>query len=1092
MQINPNILLAAYGIDPAVWTHAAEAALRAQQGQQLEPSAVAAWQRMVEHWDDMPEYSDGAIAAQVDSLLADSEAAAAGAYGAGSKQRAGPRKRRRKKKGAAAATGAAGANLGNESTAEGGEAEGGSDGEEGTVAGGSKTGRSTPKPTPSTAAPAPPMMHGTAPPLPLQALLAARPRKEELRAAGILRGPPSVDPQVAAAAESIRKLLQRDALARNLRNRLSAVDLRQRGILRDPEAGHKADAIEALARALEKRPARTELARFIHLPPIMVWTVLLVPAIVPAGIRNCHAAVLHGRRLYVLGGHSEKEVEHPLSPAVLDASDRGNSGWSRPPTWTAAGFEPVSRYAHSVINYEGVLVLFGGYSATSGWTNDVWLLDVRSGQSRGTAANRRGEGAHGASSGPGTPTPPPSLPSNSRRSAISMPDEFGVPRVEYDDEDGAADAASGIDAGPMSPAAQPVTDVLTWHLPPIAGHPPCPRAAHTATLAGQYMVVFGGNDGSTLYNDTHLLVLGRSASRPRGGGSVPRHVLTWHAVLPAGAPPSPRSGHTAVAHKDLGIVVFGGGEGWGANCFNDLFVLHVDEPSLPSNSEHSCVWMRPSWQGTAPGPRTGHSACVIGDTMMVFGGFDGKRALNDLHILDLRNMTWSRPADTGAVPPPRAGHTATAIGAYCLIFGGSKADGELFGDVHVLDTQFTTPLDALPPSRMPSSSSSSATAGAGGDQPGSGSRARKGHRHGHEESSEGEETGSAEDDEEDDSEGESRDGIATTGSGAVQLHATPAVMVTGGSSPSAGGVPGIAALTSVLKDRAHHASAARARTSNADGNQGRTTAKDAATAILTAAQDQQQQQQQMQSATLSSPSRPSQAHHTSAPPHTQAPVDVSRTLPTPIPVPPPARVTISSWPKATSSNSLKPGGVPWGTIPLGPAEDLGGLEGSQAYGQAGRSSSMSGGKAAHASSAHSTAAPSLPPDFLAAVQAIGQGKGGRGEGSGATAAQATAAAAALTTVLQVLRSDILKSASRDEARYESLAWEIQAWRAQRRQEHRACINAIDALRVAITGGGQGSAGPTGSTSSTTSAAFAPVHSPDRSPRPALGKEGLGR
>lgn len=69
------------------------------------------------------------------------------------------------------------------------------------------------------------------------------------------------------------------------------------------------------------------------------------------------------------------------------------------------------------------------------------------------------------------------------------------------------------------------------------------------------------------------------------------------------------------------MVVFGGGEGWGAeNCFNDLFVLDTRHgaaaPATPGGGglavARAPVWLRPSFSGTAPSPRTGHSAVVLG------------------------------------------------------------------------------------------------------------------------------------------------------------------------------------------------------------------------------------------------------------------------------------------------------------------------------------------------------------------------------------------------------------------------------------------------------------------------------------------------
>jgi hypothetical protein len=41
-----------------------------------------------------------------------------------------------------------------------------------------------------------------------------------------------------------------------------------------------------------------------------------------------------------------------------------------------------------------------------------------------------------------------------------------------------------------------------------------------------------------------------------------------------------------------------------------------------------------------PGPRAAHSCNLIGNRMIVFGGWNGKKGLNDLHVLDIDKMEW--------------------------------------------------------------------------------------------------------------------------------------------------------------------------------------------------------------------------------------------------------------------------------------------------------------------------------------------------------------------------------------------------------------------------------------------------------------------
>jgi len=52
-------------------------------------------------------------------------------------------------------------------------------------------------------------------------------------------------------------------------------------------------------------------------------------------------------------------------------------------------------------------------------------------------------------------------------------------------------------------------------------------------------------------------------------------------------------------------------------------------------------WSEPAVKGTPPTPRDSHSCSVVGDSLFVFGGTDGTRLLNDLHILDTcESLFW--------------------------------------------------------------------------------------------------------------------------------------------------------------------------------------------------------------------------------------------------------------------------------------------------------------------------------------------------------------------------------------------------------------------------------------------------------------------
>ena len=91
-----------------------------------------------------------------------------------------------------------------------------------------------------------------------------------------------------------------------------------------------------------------------------------------------------------------------------------------------------------------------------------------------------------------------------------------------------------------------------------------------------------------------------------------------------------------------------------------------------------------------PCPRGGHTATLIGASILFFGGHfygsqkDGYTYLNDTHVLDLNSSRWIKPKVQGTAPAARFGHTALLAGSRVIIFGGKGKKG-VFKDLHALD-----------------------------------------------------------------------------------------------------------------------------------------------------------------------------------------------------------------------------------------------------------------------------------------------------------------------------------------------------------------------------------------------------------------------
>jgi len=213
-----------------------------------------------------------------------------------------------------------------------------------------------------------------------------------------------------------------------------------------------------------------------------------------------------------------------------------------------------------------------------------------------------------------------------------------------------------------------------WRLGDASGTPPPGRNGHSATLAKEKIFIIGGwlGTGPLAASDMHVLDLSR------------RHQLHWFQPFVTGTPPGPCNMHSAdYVESRNEVYVFRGGNG--REYMNDLHALDVDTYN----------WRIVETTGETPQQRANHSSAVLNDTneLIIFGGWNGKERLNDIHILDTVNSVWSSPNVGGLKPHPRAGMTITVLRDRLYLFGGSGTSSKCFHDLQILDRKEMAWLD---------------------------------------------------------------------------------------------------------------------------------------------------------------------------------------------------------------------------------------------------------------------------------------------------------------------------------------------------------------------------------------------------------------
>lgn len=193
-------------------------------------------------------------------------------------------------------------------------------------------------------------------------------------------------------------------------------------------------------------------------------------------------------------------------------------------------------------------------------------------------------------------------------------------------------------------------DTSFWRIPIVSGTLPPALRAHSTIAYRSKIYLFGGGTGNNDYYN-HVYMFNTLTHRWTCLLESDRSKLSY---------PTPRRAHTA-AQFDTGMYIFGGGSG--AAGLNDLWRLELSG--------------KPTWTqlypiGRKPEPRVYHTATVVRDVMIIYGGLDGKQCFSNMYIYNFTSNTYTELIIPSGPRLCRISHTTTCVGSQLFVFGGSN------------------------------------------------------------------------------------------------------------------------------------------------------------------------------------------------------------------------------------------------------------------------------------------------------------------------------------------------------------------------------------------------------------------------------------
>jgi len=205
---------------------------------------------------------------------------------------------------------------------------------------------------------------------------------------------------------------------------------------------------------------------------------------------------------------------------------------------------------------------------------------------------------------------------------------------------------------------------VSWHQETCEGGGADRRIGHTVTYDPDKKVlyVYGGSKNKRWFSDVNILDLQKN---------------TWSAVKAVGNAPT-RAYHSCNLFNGE-LLVFGGvypnPDPQPDSCSNELYIFNTDAKN----------WYKPLTTGTPPSPKSGHSASLLGDRLVVFGGWDFPQCFNDVSIIDLAMMEFSCPTMTGSLPSPRSWHASAVLPRQRIFIHGGYDGTQILTDSFIFE-----------------------------------------------------------------------------------------------------------------------------------------------------------------------------------------------------------------------------------------------------------------------------------------------------------------------------------------------------------------------------------------------------------------------